>query len=156
MTRLVLSLPFALCLLLASCDVPGPEQPRTIEETTFAPALGVDLTQSVKTASGEYLRDLAVGTGAPVANGQTITAHYTGYLPDGTVFDSNDGAAGGLSFVLGAGKVIEGWDKGLPGANVGGTRQLIIPPEMGYGPSAYGPIPANSILVFTVHIDSAQ
>lgn len=127
----------------------------TIETTTFASSLGVDLSASTKTVDGAYYRDLAVGTGSAVTPGQTLSVHYTGWLADGTEFDSNAGA-GEFSFRLGAGQVIGGWDEGLAGVKVGGTRQLIIPPALGYGVSGYGPIPPNAILVFAVQIDSAQ
>lgn len=144
----------AIALLLAACGGGSAGVP-TIETTTFAPSLGVNLAASTKMANGEYYRDLTVGTGVVVNRGQTLSVHYTGWLPDGTQFDSNVGGTA-FSFVLGAGQVIAGWDQGLVGVRVGSTRQLIIPPALGYGASGYGPIPPNSILVFSVHVDSAQ
>lgn len=144
----------ALALALHACGAAVVAAP-TIETTVFAGALGVNLATSTKTADGEYYRDVAVGTGPAVVAGQTLSVHYTGWLADGTQFDSNaNGAA--FSFLLGAGQVIGGWDEGLLGVHVGSTRQLIIPPALGYGPSGYGPIPPNAILVFMVTIDSAQ
>jgi FKBP-type peptidyl-prolyl cis-trans isomerase len=145
---------FALLALLAACVGP-PTPPATIENTTFAPALDVQLTNSTKLSNGVYYRDLVVGTGAPISPGRAITTHYTGWFANGTQFDSNVGGAA-FSFVLGAGQVIGGWDTGLVGAHVGGTRQLIIPPAMAYGSTGYGPIPPNAILVFTVQIDGGQ
>lgn len=152
MQRFVL---LALSLVLSSCG--GSDVPRTIENTTFASGLGVDLAASTKTPHGEYIRDLAAGTGATLAAGQMVSAHYTGYLPDGTIFDSNVGHDP-YSFQLGAGLVIAGWDEGLVGAKVGGVRQLVIPPELGYGPGGYpaAGIPPSAILVFAVQIDAAQ
>jgi FKBP-type peptidyl-prolyl cis-trans isomerase FkpA len=144
--------PLFFALALAACAaavVP------TIETTTFAPALGVNLAASTKTADGAYYRDLAVGAGAAVTAGQTLSVHYTGWLADGTEFDSNAGA-GAFSFRLGAGQVIGGWDEGLAGVKVGSTRQLILPPSLGYGASGYGPIPPNAMLVFNVQVDAAQ
>jgi FKBP-type peptidyl-prolyl cis-trans isomerase FkpA len=140
-------------LFLAACS--GIDAPPTIEGTTFAPALGVNLAASTKTPDGEYYRDIATGTGALVSTGQTLSVHYTGWLSNGAQFTTNVGQAA-FPFVLGGGTVITGWDKGFTGAHVGGTRQLIIPSEMGYGPQGNGLIPPNAILVYTVQIDSAQ
>lgn len=119
-----------------------------IEETTFADSLSVDLAASSKLPSGMYVRDEVEGTGAVAANGSLVTMRYTGWLANGTQFDSNQ--ARGFQFNLGAGEVIAGWDLGVPGMKVGGTRQLIIPPSLGYGASGTGPIPGNAVLVFRV------
>ena len=130
----------------------------TVEETHFDPSLHVDLASFTKLANGEYYRDLAAGNGAAVAAGQTLGVHYTGWLAGGTKFDSNVGAPA-FSFVLGRGDVIAGWDQGFAGAHVGGTRQLLIPPGLGYGASGAGVaggIPPNAVLVFTVQIESAN
>lgn len=116
-----------------------------IESTTFAPSLGVNLAGSMKTASGLYYRDIRVGAGATLVAGTRVTAKYTGALANGTVFD-----AGTYPFTLGAAQVIQGWDEGLVGMKVGGSRQLVIPPALGYGPTGSGPIPPNAVLVFTV------
>ena len=133
------------------------EQPAVpIESTTFAPALGVDLANSTKTPSGLYYRDVAVGTGPALAAGQTVSMRYVGSFADGKVFDSNPAPKPPFSFRLGSGQVIQGWDEGLVGMKVGGRRQLIIPPTLGYGPNTYGPIPGNSVLVFTVDALGAQ
>ena len=140
---LVLALfPFAL----AACgDSSTATTAVPIESTVFAPSLGVNLAASTKTPSGLYFRDIRVGTGATLANGTKVTAKYSGALANGTVFD-----AGTFPFTLGAGAVIRGWDEGLVGMKVGGSRQLIIPPELGYGSTGSGPIPPNAVLVFTV------
>jgi FKBP-type peptidyl-prolyl cis-trans isomerase FkpA len=145
-------------VLLASCglDYSDPEPAIPIENTTFASALGVDLAASTRTTNGAYYRDIVVGTGATIAAGQHLTVRYSGWLANGTLFDSNLSAASPLPFTFGVGAVIEGWDEGLIGIKVGGTRQLIIPPSLGYGAADYGPIPANSVLVFTVQVVSAQ
>lgn len=138
----------ALALTAAACS---PETGLTnIEDATFASALGVDLAASTKTASGLYYRDITVGNGASAVAGHTIAVHYTGYLANGTIFDANGTSATPFSFVLGHGSVIAGWDEGVVGMKVGGSRQLILPPALGYGASGSGPIPGNSILVFTV------
>ena len=103
---------------------------------------------------GLVVQDETVGTGAAAQPGDTVTVNYTGKLADGTVFDTSIGKAP-FSFVLGAGNVIPGWDQGLVGMKVGGTRVLIIPPSLGYGSQQYGPIPANSTLTFEVELLSA-
>ena len=83
--------------------------------------------------------------------------HYTGWLANGTQFDTNGANDdSGFSFVLGTGNVIAGWHLGIAGMRVGGQRQLIIPPSLGYGAQANGTIPGNSILVFNVTIVSAK
>jgi FKBP-type peptidyl-prolyl cis-trans isomerase FkpA len=96
--------------------------------------------------------DLVVGTGATAAAGQIVSVNYTGWLfdagkPDnkGAQFDSSMGR-GPFSFALGAGKVIAGWDQGVAGMKIGGSRRLIIPPELGYGASGVGPIPPTATL----------
>jgi len=127
-----------------------------IESATFAPALGVDLAASTKAPSGLYYRDLVTGTGAAVANGQTLEMRYTGWLPDGTRFDGNEPDGPPLPFVLGQEGIIEGWNLGILGMRVGGKRQLIVPSALGYGPSGNGPIPPNAIMVFTVEVLSAK
>ena len=117
-----------------------------IESTTFAPSLGVNLTASTKTASGLYYRDIVVGTGATVAVGQTVNVRYVGSFVNGTTFDAGTFPVS----PVGGGKVIKGWDEGLVGMKIGGKRQLIIPPSLAYGASGSGPIPPNTVLVFTV------
>jgi FKBP-type peptidyl-prolyl cis-trans isomerase FkpA len=156
MHRIVRAAVCATALLVAACgkDSTSPPEPK-IEETTFAPALGVDLATMTKTPDGLYYKDLVVGTGATIANGQLINARYTGWFPDGTQFDSNVDAASPYPFNLGRGQVIAGWDLGLVGMKVGGKRQLVIPPSLGYGPDPYFEIPGNSILVFQVEVVSA-
>jgi len=97
------------------------------------------------------IKDTVVGTGATAETGDTVTVNYTGTLNDGTKFDSslNPGRTP-FVFPLGAGQVIQGWDLGVVGMKVGGTRELTIPPALGYGANAFGPIPANSTLHFTI------
>ena len=104
------------------------------------------------------ITDEVVGTGALAAAGDTVTVNYVGSLTDGTVFDAsaNHGTAG-FTFTLGAGQVIKGWDEGIVGMRVGGTRKLVIPAALAYGNQAVGNvIPANSTLVFTVELLKVQ
>ena len=91
-----------------------------------------------------YYRDIRVGTGKTIAAGDSLTVKYTGSFANGTVFD-----AGTYGFTI-PGQIIQGWNEGLLGMNVGGSRQLIIPPSLGYGQYDYNGIPGNSVLVFTV------
>jgi FKBP-type peptidyl-prolyl cis-trans isomerase len=149
-----------LCCItaFAGCGDSSPTTPAAVplEQTVFDPSLGVNLAQSTKLASGMYYRDITVGTGTTLAAGQTVGVHYTGALANGQVFDSNIAPTAPFSFALGTCFVIAGWDQGLVGMKVGGRRQLIIPPELGYGASGRGPIPGNAVLVFTVDAVSAQ
>jgi peptidylprolyl isomerase len=126
--------------------------PVSIETTTFAPALGVDLAASTRTSTGLYYRDLTVGTGATVAAGQLVSVRYTGWLANGTQFDSNVSSASPFEFTLGSGQVIPGFDQGIAGMRVGGRRQVIIPPALGYGAAGSGTIPGNAVIVFTVEV----
>jgi FKBP-type peptidyl-prolyl cis-trans isomerase len=146
-----------LCsITAAACGGSSSPTAVPIDQTTFAPSLGVDLTQSTKLPTGLYYRDITPGTGTVLAAGQTVGMRYVGTFANGDVFDSNPAPKQVFSFRLGGGQVIKGWDLGLVGMKVGGRRQLIIPPELAYGPNDYGPIPGNSVLVFTVDAVSAQ
>ena len=99
------------------------------------------------------IEDLKVGTGAEAKSGQTVHVHYVGTLTNGSKFDSSRDRKETFDFRLGAGQVIEGWDKGVVGMKVGGLRKLTIPPEMGYGKMGYPPvIPGNSTLIFEVEL----
>jgi len=86
-----------------------------------------------------------------VKAGDTITVHYTGTFADGTKFDSSLNRGEPFSFQV-PGQVIAGWNQGVLGMQVGGVRKLIIPPQLGYGPTDYGPIPGNSTLYFTIEL----
>jgi FKBP-type peptidyl-prolyl cis-trans isomerase FkpA len=99
------------------------------------------------------VQDQAVGQGATAQPGDTVTVNYTGKLDNGTVFDTSVGRQP-ITFVLGAGQVIPGWDQGLVGMKVGGTRTLIIPSGMAYGAQGIGPIPPNATLTFDVQLVS--
>jgi FKBP-type peptidyl-prolyl cis-trans isomerase FkpA len=114
----------------------------------------VPTANAVTTPSGLVYEDLKVGDGVTAKSGDTVTVNYIGWLADGTSFDSNLNST--FSFPLGAGQVIPGWDEGVQGMNVNGTRLLIIPPALAYGSSANGPIPANSTLTFEVQLVSIK
>jgi len=105
------------------------------------------------TASGLQFIDTAVGTGETPKPGQTLVVHYTGWLADGTKFDSSLDGGQPFEFVLGAGGVIVGWEEGLATMKAGGKRRLIIPASLGYGEQGYLPtIPPNSELTFDVQL----
>jgi len=105
-----------------------------------------------KTPSGLAYKDTKVGDGPVAKPGQMASVHYTGWLPDGTKFDSSRDAGQPFGFTIGQGQVIKGWDEGVAGMKVGGRRLLVIPPDLGYGASGSGPIPPNSTLVFDVEL----
>jgi peptidylprolyl isomerase len=105
-----------------------------------------------KTASGVYFVDIEPGRGAEATSRQQVVVSYTGWLVDGTKIDSSKG----IEFRLGTGKVIRGWDDGIPGMRVGGVRRLVIPPELGYGFKDVGEIPRGSVLVFRIELLSVR
>ena len=112
--------------------------------------------------NGEKITELKInemteGTGTEAVSGKMVSVHYTGWLTDGTKFDSSKDRGEPFSFPLGAGRVIAGWDQGVAGMKIGGKRELIIPPDMGYGASgAGGVIPPNAALRFEVELLGVQ
>jgi FKBP-type peptidyl-prolyl cis-trans isomerase len=107
--------------------------------------------------SGLQYEDTVAGTGPEASAGKTVEVHYTGTLADGTKFDSSHDRRAPFSFKLGAGQVIKGWDEGVAGMKVGGTRKLVIPPNLGYGSrGAGGVIPPNAQLTFVVELLKVQ
>jgi FKBP-type peptidyl-prolyl cis-trans isomerase FkpA len=130
----------AVILYVGYTYVPSPTD--TASETVITNADIQDMT----------IEDKKIGTGATAEAGKMVSVHYVGTLTNGTKFDSSRDRGTPFTFKLGAGQVIEGWDKGVSGMKVGGIRKLTIPPELGYGSQANGPIPANSTLVFEVEL----
>ncbi|MBI4519590.1 MAG: FKBP-type peptidyl-prolyl cis-trans isomerase [Gemmatimonadetes bacterium] len=143
-----------LGLALAACgDSTGPE----LSNDDFVPELGIDLSAMTRTASGLYLKDLREGTGQASVAGNQITVHYEGWLQNGAKFDSSRNRGQPLTFTVGRGQVIRGWDEGLVGVRVGGLRRLVIPPHLAYGRSGFPPtIPGNAALVFEVELLAVQ
>ena len=104
-------------------------------------------------ASGLQSQDLEIGDGPEIQVGDIASMHYTGWLEDGTKFDSSLDRGRPFELILGAGDVIKGWDEGVAGMKVGGKRKLTIPPELGYGTSGVmGVIPLNAKLIFEVEL----
>jgi FKBP-type peptidyl-prolyl cis-trans isomerase len=123
----------------------------------FAPELEVTLESMTEAPSGLRYQDLVVGDGMEAIAGNAVAVHYTGWLTDGTKFDSSVDGGEPFTFVLGAQDVIAGWDEGVAGMRVGGKRKLVIPPALGYGSSGYPPvIPRNATLVFDVELLEVQ
>ncbi len=98
------------------------------------------------------IEDLQSGTGREAQNGNRVTVHYRGTLENGKQFDASYDRGEPFTFELGAGQVIKGWEDGIHGMKEGGKRRLTIPPSLGYGDQAQGPIPANSTLIFEVEL----
>ncbi|HWC15277.1 MAG TPA: FKBP-type peptidyl-prolyl cis-trans isomerase [Actinomycetota bacterium] len=123
-------------------------------EATGADADAVDGCQTgtdQEVTEGLTYVELECGDGEEAATGDTVTVHYTGKLQDGTEFDSSVGGEP-FTFILGNGLVIQGWEQGVPGMRVGGTRELTIAPELGYGEAGYGPVPPDATLVFEIEL----
>jgi FKBP-type peptidyl-prolyl cis-trans isomerase len=109
--------------------------------------------KEVTTASGLRYTDLKAGSGAEAKTGNVVEVHYTGWLENGTKFDSSHDRNQPFRFKLGAGQVIRGWDEGVAGMKIGGKRKLVIPAELGYGRTgAGGVIPPGATLVFEVEL----
>ena len=117
---------------------------------------GLTVNQPVMTSDGLEITQTQAGQGVAVKTGDTVNVDYTGMFTNGKAFDSNTDPAFGhvtpLSFTVGAGQVIKGWDEGLVGMQVGEKRQIVIPASLAYGTAGYGPIPGNSTLVFDVQL----
>jgi FKBP-type peptidyl-prolyl cis-trans isomerase FkpA len=141
---------FAILVGLLACGgarVSGPS----------APPAAVEGLAPVETASGLRYFVLKEGAGDPARPGQVVSVHYTGWLADGTKFDSSRDRGMPIEFALGTGHVIRGWDEGVAGMKVGEQRQLHVPPELGYGAAgAGGVIPPNARLVFEVELVSVD
>lgn len=132
--------------VLAACDDPF----QVITETEFAASLGVDLVMMEQLPGGTYIMDRVLGTGPELVFGSTMTVTYTGWLADGTEFDSGSFTQDYLE----QGGVIAGFREGILGMNEGGTRLLVIPPDQAYGDRQVGIIPPGAILVFEVTLDA--
>jgi len=133
----------AVVLMLAGCG----------KSLTFAPDLGIDLSQFHETQTGLYIQDVTVGTGLEAMSGDTVFIDYTAYFVNGVKLDSTEGR-NPFRFVIGDGTVILGVNEGVTGMKVGGERKLVIPPDLGYGysdiQSDSTAIPGGSTLVYDI------
>ena len=112
--------------------------------------------EEIKTDSGLTMIEHVKGDGEKPQPGQTVTVHYAGYLKDGTKFDSSHDRGQPIKFAVGQNKVVKGWEEALSDMTAGSKRTVIIPPELGYGDRANGPIPPNSTLMFEIELISIQ
>ena len=152
-------------LLVIGCgqsDTPPPQEQQTEEpvvqaEEPVAEGIPVVDGDTVTTESGLKYIDITVGEGAAPSTNDVVVAHYTGWLTNGTKFDSSRDRGQPFSFPLGQGRVIGGWDEGIASMKVGGHRLLIVPPELGYGDRGAGAvIPAGATLIFDVELVDIQ
>lgn len=141
----------ALIVALAGCGTEitvsqeGVEE--VIEEVAFAPSLGIDLTRMQRLSSGVYIEDLTVGSGEPVALGNTARLRFTGWLRTGTRFTQGE-----ISFLLGNSEVIQGFEQGVQGMRVGGVRRMIIPPVLAFGSAGSSTVPPGAIVIYEAEL----
>lgn len=161
----------ALVLLVAACATAAPPASTDVtpvedaalaspqgevERTTFADELNVVLLAMTRLPTGIYTRDIEVGSGVPATAGREVLMSYIAYLADGTEVDRSPPGARPLAFKVGEGVVIRGWDLGVRGMKVGGTRQLVVPSRYAYGARGSAKVPANSVMVFVVRLDGVR
>jgi FKBP-type peptidyl-prolyl cis-trans isomerase len=143
-----------LCVVVLASACAKKEETPISNTPAQAPAITAVTSQPVVAEVTDMkIEDMKVGTGAVAEAGKSVTVHYTGWLTNGTKFDSSKDHGQPFTFPLGAGRVIKGWDQGVAGMKVGGLRKLTIPPNLGYGAhGAGGDIPPNATLVFEVEL----
>ena len=163
---MILRLVLALLLLAGAAGCQSDDSAKTETATTETAATETAATEGgetmegtavdeneVTTESGLKYVDNTVGDGASPKEGDMVTVHYSGFLTDGTKFDSSVDRGQPFQFKIGVGQVIKGWDEGVMSMAIGGKRKLIIPPELGYGSNgAGGVIPPNATLLFDVEL----
>lgn len=148
--RRILWLSIAASLLAPAACASSAATSTAITDAAFERSLQVDLSAMTKSPAGVYYKDVVEGRGDIARQRQKVTMRYTGWLANGTKFDSSES----LEFRLSSGPsgMIEGWVVGIEGMRVGGVRTLVIPPELGYRYRDAGPIPAGSVLVFRIEL----
>ena len=147
----------ALAIACGGDDSPtGNSSPSNPATETFASSLGIDIASMTKRSDNLYIRDITVGTGVEAVAGRTVRMHYTGWLANGTQFETSIGGNPLDPFTLGSGRVIRGWDQGIVGMRVGGKRRLVIGSELAYGATGQGSIGPHQTLIFDVELVSAQ
>jgi len=148
--KLIVALLVAVAIAIPACV-----QKESKVETQQAAVAEPGMT---RTPSGLAFKELQPGNGPLPVRGKMVKVHYTGWLENGTKFDSSVDRGEPFTFAVGAGEVIPGWDEGVLAMKVGSKRRLVIPPELGYGAAgAGGVIPPNATLIFDVELlDAAQ
>lgn len=157
--KLIVALLLLAAVAIPACTQKEGKQPAD-QKVETAPAAGTPAPaagQTVTTPSGLKYLDLVVGSGSAPVPGKMVSVHYTGWLENGTKFESSHDTGRPIDFTIGAGQVIPGWDEGVMTMKVGGKRKLTIPPQLGYGAAGAGDkIPPNATLVFEVELMDAQ
>src|SRR4051812_17053946 len=157
---LATALAISACAPATGASPAAAGKPGTTQVTPAAASAATQATSPTEkggamqtTSSGLQYEDLTEGTGASPQPGQTAVVHYTGWLDNGTKFDSSVDRGQPFEFRVGQGQVIKGWDEGVATMKVGGKRKLLIPPDLGYGArGAGGVIPPNARLTFDVEL----
>jgi len=145
-------LPLAVLATLAINGCTASDKPKATQAPASAATQAAPAASAARTTpTGLIIETLATGTGAAAVPGDTVSVHYTGWLTNGTKFDSSRDRNEPFNFKLGAGQVIPGWDEGVAGMQPGGKRRLTVPAQLAYGArGAGGVIPPNAVLVFEV------
>jgi peptidylprolyl isomerase len=161
MKEIIISFSITAAAILVLVIAQITSSPTAIAQTISSPSSTIEIAMTptnsdaeiITTPSGLKYKEIIVGKGEAPVKGNTVTVHYTGTLENGSKFDSSRDRNRPFDFKLGVGQVIKGWDEGLSTMKVGGRRQLIIPPDLGYGArGAGGVIPANATLIFDVEL----
>ena len=137
------------CAMAFAASGCGDNSFQVIQELEFAASLNVDLSAMEMLSSGVYIQDMTVGDGEIVLSTSEVRLTYIGSLADGSQFGT-----GQFSFVMGQRQVITGFEQGVLGMQERGTRRVIIPPDLGYGNQDQDAIPAGSVLIFDLTVDS--
>lgn len=158
---MISALAIATAFAVVGCSAEPTEQPATTEpaatETPAEETAPAQETAPAEEVTELKVEDLVVGDGAEAVAGKMVSVHYTGWLTDGTKFDSSVDRGQPFQFALGAGQVIPGWDQGVAGMKVGGKRKLTIPSDLAYGDAGSPPvIPGGATLVFEVELLGVQ
>jgi FKBP-type peptidyl-prolyl cis-trans isomerase len=142
----------AVTAFAVACAAAARAQPETPAKSGGPPPLPV-MVQWHTTPSGLQYAEVKAGSGAAPKDGQVAVMHFIGWLDDGTQFDNSRDRKKPFGFPLGSGQVIKGWDEGVRGMRVGGTRRLVVPPTLGYGSAGIpGVVPPDATLIFDIEL----